>query len=527
MGIPSYFVHIVKTHGSIIKRFTKNTINIHNLYIDSNSIIYDAVREIEYNNDKNYENKIITWVCDKIYYYINLISPSTKVLIAFDGVAPVAKLEQQRNRRYKSWYTTDKLSNDNEAINKWDTTAITPGTEFMTKVYTGVTNYFNKSLNKEFKNLDIVVSGSNFYGEGEHKIFKYIRDNHDYHVNTNTIIYGLDADLIMLTLIHTSISNNLYLFRETPHFISSLNQNLIPNEHYVLDIFELAEVINKDMISNKPSKNGEVLYKDCISDYILICFMLGNDFMPHFPALNIRTNGINILLNTYLELFGETNDVLVDYSKIHWKNLRKFITTLAEREEYYAIEEMKIRNKQEKKIHYKNAEERFNALPILERQVEHYINMGEVGWQERYYKELFHIDITDDRRRQICINYLEGLEWNFKYYTVGCPNWKWKYNYAYPPLLEDLAKYVPVFDTVFIETQKDDPVLPLVQLSYVLPRNSLDLLPKHIYEKLIIKHGDLYRLDFDIQWAYCKYFWESHIMLPEIDIRILDKIIKS
>jgi len=535
MGIPSYFVHIVKSHGSVIKRYQKNTIKIQNLYIDSNSIVYDAVREIEYNNtnntstpstyNNNYETKIINWVCDKIDYYINLISPSNKVLIAFDGVAPVAKLEQQRNRRYKSWYTADKLSN--KVGEKWDTTAITPGTEFMTKLYTGVSSYFNKNLNKNLNNLDIMISGSNFYGEGEHKIYKYIRDHKEYHTNTNTIIYGLDADLIMLTLIHTVISNNLYLFRETPHFISSLNNNLIPNEHYVLDIFELSDIINKEMTVAKPVQNDKpVLCKDCVNDYIFICFMLGNDFMPHFPALNIRTNGIRILLDTYLELFGSTNEVLVDYNKIHWKNLRKFIITLAEKEEQQGIEEMKIRSKQEKKLHYKNEEEKLNAIPLLERNVEHYINIGEIGWQERYYKELFHIDITDERKRQICINYLEGLEWNFKYYTNGCPDWTWKYKYSYPPLLEDLAKYIPYFDTTFIEIQKDAPVLPLVQLSYVLPRNSLDLLPKHIYEKLIIEHSDWYRLDFEIQWAYCKYFWESHIILPEIDINILNKIIK-
>ena len=47
-------------------------------------------------------------------------------------------------------------------------------------------------------------------------------------MNTNTIIYGLDADLIMLTLIHTKICENLYLFRETPHFITSIDSNLVP-----------------------------------------------------------------------------------------------------------------------------------------------------------------------------------------------------------------------------------------------------------------------------------------------------------
>ena len=159
------------------------------------------------------------------------------------------------------------------------------------------------------------------------------------------------------------------------------------------------------------------------------------------------------------------------------------------------------------------------------RQVEKYINIGENGWQERYYKELFGIEINDERKKQICINYLEGLEWNYKYYTKDCPDWKWKYNYKYPPLLEDLCKYVPYFDTEFIENKLADPVPPLVQLAYVLPRNSLHLLPKKIYEKLILNHSEWYQLDYNILWAYCKYFWEGHVELPHIDINLLEKII--
>ena len=153
MGIPSYFVHIVKNHSNIIKKFQSKDINIHNLYIDSNSVIYDGIRDIEYKKDNNdFERKLILWVCEKILYYINLIQPTERVLIAFDGVAPVAKLEQQRNRRYKTWFVNDHLSQQNGVIeDKWDTTAVTPGTEFMDKLHKGVIGYF-KNLNK-FNNL--------------------------------------------------------------------------------------------------------------------------------------------------------------------------------------------------------------------------------------------------------------------------------------------------------------------------------------------------------------------------------------
>ena len=559
MGIPSYFVHIVKNHSSIIKKFQKKEIVIHNLYIDSNSVIYDGIREIEYkDNNEIFEQKLITWVCEKLLYYIKLLEPTHKVLIAFDGVAPVAKLEQQRNRRYKTWYvnnqtqlqtvtnldqtqTVTKLDQTQSLTylkthTKWDTTAVTPGTKFMDKLYAGVTKYFQTQCeNQKMSNQQIMISGSNDCGEGEHKIYKYIRNNEKYHNDTTTIIYGLDADLIMLTLIHLKISENLYLFRETPQFITSINSNLVPDEHYVLDIYELGEKLKDEMTKsnindNKSNGNPEKPMSAYINDYIFLGFFLGNDFMPHFPALNIRTNGIQILLETYKHLLGSNNKVLIDDKKIYWKNLRKFIEELAKNEEKYCVEEMRQREKMEKKTmnnmgRFKTTEEKLMSCPIYERQIEKYINIGELGWQERYYMELFGIEINDERRKQICINYLEGLEWNYKYYTKDCPDWTWKYNYKYPPLLEDLIRYIPCFDTEFIEFKPENPVKPLVQLAYVLPRNSLDLLPKPIYEYLILNHRDWYRLDYDILWAYCKYFWESHIVLPHIDINILDKII--
>ena len=275
-------------------------------------------------------------------------------------------------------------------------------------------------------------------------------------------------------------------------------------------------------MTNDPNKN-------CVLDYIFLCFFLGNDFMPHFPALNIRTNGISILLETYHNLFK--SETIINKGKINWKNLRKLIEELSKNEVIYCKHEEKLKDKGEKRFHhnkrFKSKEEELTMLPMYERKLEKYINIGDDGWQERYYKELFGIDITDERRRQICVNYLEGLEWNLKYYTKDCPDWQWCYKYKYPPLLEDLYKYIPYFDTEFIENKPASPVKSLVQLAYVLPRNSLNLLPHNIYEKLIVNHPEWYRLDYNVLWAYCKYFWEGHIVLPHIDISILNNIINN
>ena len=115
MGIPSYFVHALKTYKNIVKTLSSFGKPVSNLYMDCNGIIYDAVRDIKVADIKPtgsitkremYEAAIMQRVCDTISSYVSQVNPSHRVLIAFDGVAPVAKLNQQRERRFRTWITS-------------------------------------------------------------------------------------------------------------------------------------------------------------------------------------------------------------------------------------------------------------------------------------------------------------------------------------------------------------------------------------------------------------------------------------
>ena len=167
--------------------------------------------------------------------------------------------------------------------NKWDSTAITPGTEFMNKLNLQIKYHFRTPT--PYKVKQIIVSGSDQPGEGEHKIFEYIRDNSINLLNDKTVIYGLDADLIMLTINHLQYNNNMYLFRETPDFIKSIDKSLDPNCLYMIDIPQFKD--NMVLYLNNDIEPKTTIEKNRVFDYIFLCFLLGNDFLPHFPALNI------------------------------------------------------------------------------------------------------------------------------------------------------------------------------------------------------------------------------------------------
>lgn len=525
MGIPSYFSYIVKNHANLIRKLEKNTIPINNLYLDCNSIIYDAVKTIDFAVISDDMTSIIFAVCNKIDEYIKTICPDTNVFIAFDGVAPVAKLDQQRERRYKSLYQ-QRMSKDIFKDGKpdpWNTAAITPGTKFMSNLNDVIRRKYSDPKIYGVKN--IILSPSDKYGEGEHKIFEYIRAYPDYHKDSTTIIYGLDADLIMLSINHLPISKQIYLYRETPEFIKSINSELEPNESYILDIPELANVITTDM-NNANEENKDI---NRIYDYIFMCFFLGNDFMPHFPSINIRTGGVDKMLNAYKATIGNTPNVLTDGNKIYWKQVRELVGFLSKVEEQNLKNETKLRDRKEKldmpSVTPEDQYRKFDAIPGYSRVLEKYINPYKLDWESRYYKALFEVRIDEVRKKQICVNYLEGLEWTMKYYTTGCPDWRWSYNYAYPPLLCDLMHYIPIYDTEFVPNKPPSPVSELVQLSYVLPKQSLHLLPAKLYNGLMREKPRWYESNCEFIWAYCKYFWESHVLLPHIDITELEEYV--
>ena len=270
--------------------------------------------------------------------------------------------------------------------------------------------------------------------------------------------------------------------------------------------------------------------KNRIYDYIFLCFFLGNDFMPHFPSVNIRTGGIDKMLNAYKATIGGSKELLTDGKIIYWKNVRKLVAFLAEQEEGFLKMEVRQRDRGEKRhFPYETPEQKFakfDALPTHNRELEKAINPFQDGWRRRYYASLDQLDMRNESViAELSVNYLEGLEWTMKYYTTGCADWRWCYNYNYPPLFADLLKQIPVFEREFVPCLPPQPVKPLVQLCYVLPNESLQFLPKKLHDRLKKDHEDWYPTDAAFVWAFCKYIWESHIELPHIKIEELEKIV--
>ena len=507
MGIPSYFNFILKNHPNII--IQKKYISCDYLFIDANSLIYDSINELEFQITDN--NIVYEKVYEKIISMMNLLNVNEKIYVCFDGVPPLPKMYQQKQRRFKSIMTKNILNK----TSMWNTNQITPGTKFMKNL--------DLYLNQKFSSIDkIIFNGSENPGEGEHKICHYIRNRATCLENKTKIIYGLDADLIMLGLILSCEFKNMYLFKETHHFdyINKIDKN----DNYYFNLNKLGLEIDNIMCNFNIAQS--------IYDYILICFLCGNDFLPHLPSVNIRNGGIEYLIKTYKSLNKNRKNYLINVESktIVWNHFRKYINVLSKCETAKIEENIAWKMKYKYKVKPLNYEDKLNLLPCFDLEKENYL-------QENISEYNSYI-LKNNNIKEVCLKYLKTLEWTWYYYNGILINNNIYYDESHGPLFKDILNYIPIYDNEHVNISiKNNPSIlnnycPISQLYFVLPFCDHDkIIPNDSYTKTykqVYKEFPLLKNDnYDVDYTFCKYFWESHLILDHIDIFKLNNIVKT
>jgi 5'-3' exonuclease len=527
MGIPLFFKILSEKYTSPIVDVSDMD-GIVSLFIDMNCMIHPCCRkllDIDYNfyKKKLYETKMFHEIENYLAKIIELTQPEF-IYLAVDGVAPCSKMNQQRLRRFKSILERKeinaiKTSLDMPATTEyWDTNCISPGTEFMETLSTHITTLImNHAM---FKNCSVIYSNHLIPGEGEHKILAYIRDNE---LHGNSIIYGLDADLIMLGL--ACGKNNVYLLREAMEFGK-------PTEAFLyLDIDQLKCGILEDFKGRYAEFMKPETMVDIINDYIFVCFFLGNDFLPHILGLDLRYQGLDIILDIYVETYTLLSANMVSESGgINMDFLKVFLSKLKDKEPKFIDVLFKKRTQMNRffKVNESNEYDRrvslLNNSPVIEMRDEKYVINADPhmkSWKKRYYKKTIG-SVDRDDINAVCENYIEGLVWVYRYYMTGCDSWHWKYRYNSGPLLSDLADYVANMDINInkIKFPKSEPVSPYVQLLSILPEESSTLLPKEyrkIFHDSAISH--LYPREYRLENIFKRYYWQCVPILPYLDIK--------
>jgi len=298
MGVPGIFANIMKKYGKHNGKryptivFKKHMLpeakgGIDELFFDANCLFHPKCQEIakEYShligtNQFSLESKMVKNITEYIDYIIDYIKPNKVVYIAVDGVAPMAKIKHQRLRRFKSirdYQIMDSIAKKHkkEVVKHWNSNCITPGTLFMKKIFLAINKYI-KTRKENGCELTYIFSSCNIPGEGEHKIMDYI-NNHNDKENTRFCVYGLDADLIFLSLA-TNVPK-LYLLREVQNMETGAPVVTDRPQFNLVCIPTYRTVVINDMLGDNSVEHMTNEESDAvIRDYIFICYLLGNDF---------------------------------------------------------------------------------------------------------------------------------------------------------------------------------------------------------------------------------------------------------
>ena len=551
MGVPGFFAWINKKYSSkgTVVDFKKSTMKVNELFLDANSIIYAVLKDVppELTNKDEIEELIVKLTIEHILALYDLVSPSDMMMISIDGVAPCAKIIQQRNRRYLSTYQEGQL---NEAKKKyginslnWSKLSITPGTIFMEKLHKSLVDFVAK-FNKNNK-CKMLYTSYNDYGEGEHKIINYIK-SHPVETSKVRYIYGLDADLLFLTM---SLPNtNIFLIRE--NIVKSVEN---PELEYVYQVVNI-DRLKHNLYHYCQTHDRDLQYdQNLINDIIFICFMFGNDFIPNAQIFSIHDD-MGIFIDGYMtskkELGGQ-DAYLTNGDQINMIFFNSFLAYLSTKEqELYTkgiyqkrMNKFNMINKSIAKQKKGFELEQFQIETLIYPELTHY-HPSFAQYKKNTYCIYHKYPNTDDMHK-VFVRYTTGLMWNYFYYFKLSPKTldgkpmkltnMWNYQYPFAPFISDLHNFISTnmfninfnfskFNSECMDVISDLKVNPHQQLICVIPYTKLKEVNEELFNKVC---SDSYvqlinPLSYGVYTYNCLQFYRCKANIPFISF---DRII--
>uniref|UniRef100_A0A8D2LDH2 5'-3' exoribonuclease 1 n=1 Tax=Varanus komodoensis TaxID=61221 RepID=A0A8D2LDH2_VARKO len=565
MGVPKFYRWVSERYPCLSQVVKEHQIpEFDNLYLDMNGIIHQCSHPNDYDvHFRISEDKIFADIFHYLEVLFRIIKPRKVFFMAVDGVAPRAKMNQQRGRRFRSAKEAEdkikKALEKGEALPteaRFDSNCITPGTEFMARLHEHLKYFVNMkiSTDKSWQGVTVYLSGHETPGEGEHKIMEFIRSEKaklDHDPNTRHCLYGLDADLIMLGL--TSHEPHFSLLREEVRFGGKKSQRACAPEETTFHLLHLSlmrEYIDYEFSPVKDKISFPYEIERIIDDWILMGFLVGNDFIPHLPHLHINHDALPLLYRTYMAVLPELGGYINESGHLNLPRFEKYLAKLSDFDREHFSEVFVDLKWFESKVGNKYLNEAA-GIAAEENNMNCYVNtfcftlLEEISALEdepedddlfetefRQYKRTYYMTkmgvevVSDDFLAHQAECYIQAIQWILHYYYHGVQSWSWYYPYHYAPYLSDIRK----ISELKIQLDLGKPFLPFEQLLAVLPAASKDLLPK-CYQHLMTSEDspiiEYYPVEFKTDLNGKQQEWEAVVLIPFIEEKRLLEAMES
>lgn len=533
MGVPSLYRTLVTNYASI-QDVTEERIEY--FFLDFNCLIHHCLKLVDLKNvplreiDECVINEVLRY---SIHIITKVVKPSKLAYIAIDGPVPLAKMDRQRSRRFKKTQDTafaqktKKKYNMDESARYFDSNKITPGTVFMSKLNARIKNYitiggFAQHAKKSaFK---VICSDSNVPGEGEHKIFDFIRNSK---TTPKICVYGMDADLIVLSMCVKRPF--IKLMRESSHI-----DNNTDAEFSYMDIDACKKVLYEDYVSE--GMRNDLSIDSFVDDFTFYSMLGGNDFVHPIAHCKIRNGGLEKLTRVYLIVFSMLRKNLVVDDQIQYDFLRHMFERMSDSEDvgmkkiycnkpHASNEKLTYEREIEMYEHseYTNVKNPFHLFYKDEfSKINFYDNYD--AWTKQYDDYFFGGNAFDGVRQ-----YIQSLVWAKKYYQGEVSSWVFSNTHRVAPLTKTLLEHMDE-SMLSPEFNLFRPLTPLEQLMYVMPAQSHKLLPQCLQDFMTddespIKKYYPHKFKLDAV-AGCKNIY-SEALLPNIRINDIIRIVAN
>lgn len=506
MGIPSYFRRILQKYPGCLSRAAPK---IEALCFDFNCLIYRCLRApsmppAPLGSDPEavdmWERELLKEVRRTVKEVWKVAGQPKKVYLAVDGVVPMAKIRQQRVRRFKSaWLRAGETG--------WDSNAITPGTAFMEKLTKDL-----EGLAKE-QGRGWAVSGIGEPGEGEHKIMRWLRESKGL---AGAIIYGLDADLILLSmLVGSECGLSLWLLREKQEFGGKMITDADGEQEYTF--------MNLDEFKGRVGVKGDI---ESTLNYVALMSLMGNDFLPHSLTHKLNDDGHDCALKEFRAMC-QKKIWLVKDKKIQLSVLLDICKRWSADEDDRMFHMIQKKREQAERGVGKGMDES-EGLP-LEWNVESvFLNtQGRLleNWRDEYWRAIHPDGIL--RSEVLCKEYVYGCQWIVDYYTGNQVNKSWIFSSWIPPLWSDLVKWLEINKEVPSISIEDITIQPAEQLAMVLPLESWGLVRDRGLRRLPALAPQMWPMKFEFFSLGRKWLWECEARIPVLTAVRLREILSE